>query len=503
MWSVRRFFAPRSAAGGAMAAMALWAMAVQAAPLSVRIVPHDFVVPVGGSQALTLDARDAENAPVSGTVTWSVRPPSAGRVGPDGVFVAGTAPAEAVVRAEFTRSGRTTTAWAHVRVGTPRGARVARTLVVTPRQARIAPNATQAFVAQTLDGAAAGEVHWRVIPPSAGRIDNAGVFVAGPVAAQCQVVAVARDASGRPGGLGAARVAIDAAGAGRGDGDEVAGLEAGPRLLPARAVVSPGETKTFTTTLPATAAAHATIVWSVQPPTLGTIAQDGTFTAGVDAKGAGVVVATVTGVNGRSKRIAAAVQVAPEAAARNVTLTPRSAAVPAGQTVQFQIAGLPAAAQSRATVEWRVRPETGGTISGTGGVAVFTAGRSRGQVRIQARVTGPNGGQRVLESVVTITDPSRQADVAPQFSIEAPATMNIRQPGMVRLSVPSANPGAFNDATIDWSVSPASFATITATAGRRGTAKLLPLLPGRVVVTATVSFEGMTRTASKEIVISP
>ncbi len=481
-------------------ALLVWAAAAQAAGLTVRILPHDFVVPAGASQPLTLDVRDASGTAVTGSVQWSVRPPTAGRIGANNVFIAGTTDGEAVIRATVIGAGVNGTAWAHVRIGDTVTRRTPRALVVTPRQIRVPVSGVQSFSAEALGGGVpSGTVTWRVIPPSAGHIDAAGQFVAGAVPAQCQVVAVARDAADKPAGLGVAHVSIVDGG---GTSTPQAGIgDVALRVLPARALLTAGDSRTFSVTLPPAARGTTSVTWSVQPPTLGTIASDGTFTASPEANGAGVVMATVTGPNGRIKRAVGAVQVVQQGALR-LTLTPREAKLAAGQSSEFHITGLPAAATTRARIAWRVMPENAGTISGTGDVGIFTAGRQRGRAQIEARVSDPQGRSRTLVASVTIVDPSRQTDVAPQISVEGPATGRMGAPSVFHVQSTGASAGDFTGATVDWSVSPATAGTLRTQPGRKAYVSFTPSQAGPAMVTATVSFDGITRTASRQIEVS-
>ncbi len=496
--SARRSTARRRLPALGALLLSLWASAAVAAPLTLRIAPHDFLVPSHGSQPLTVEAH-ANGRPVSGPIVWSVRPASAGRVGTDNVFVAGATPGEAVIRASLTVGGRTGTAWAHVRVGQQGRARPTRSLVVTPRQARVAVNGTLAFFARPLDGAPpAGGTTWRVIPPSAGRVDANGTFTAGATASQCEVVAVAHDAGGQASGIGNARVVI-VAGELAGTPGTAGRVDTNFHVQPARAVLAAGDTRQFSTTLGADT--RATVKWSVQPASLGSVSADGTFTAGLTASGGGVVIATATLPNGRTARAAAAVQIGRDAS-RTLSLRPQFQRVPAGGAAEFQVTGLPAAASATARVRWIVKPETGGTITPSGALGLFTAGRTRGEVRIEAHVSNADGRERVLTSVVQVVDASVLVDVVPTLLLDGPTTLRLAQTVTYRLAATGMGSGDLAGVDVQWSVTP-SLAGRLVSSGRKATVQFRPLVPGVCVITATATFNGVTKIAVREVVVTP
>lgn len=482
---------------------ALWGSVAVAAPITMRITPHDFLVPPNGTQVLTVDVRDAQSNAVAGKVEWAVRPPSAGQIGAGGIFHASATPGEAVLRASLSTGGRIVTAWAHVRIGQPGATRSARsTLMVTPRLARVPANGTQLFAAQSAGASPlAGTVTWRVIPPMAGHVDARGLFTAGSSAAQCEVVAVALDSGGHAMGVGGARVMVTGTGLAdaQGAGGVSARSDANFRLLPARAVLAPGESRQFSTTL--NADTRATLTWSVQPASLGTISLDGTLTTNLTASGGGVVIATATLPNGLARRAAAAIQVG-QGVARSLKLTPHFQKVPAGGTAEFQITGLPATAPGGTQVRWVVKPETAGTISPNGTLGLFTAGRARGQVRIEAHIAGPAGGERVLAAVVLIDDPSRQVDTTPALSVNGPASARVNQPVAYRLADGGMGSGDLNGVDVQWAVMPPTAGRIRTT-GRKATIQFQPTAAGGCTITVTVALNGVTRTVAKEIMITP
>ncbi len=182
-------------------------------PARLIITPGSVSLPTGDSTLFTLEARDADEQPLTVTPEWSVAN-GGGTIDASGRFTAGTLAGTFVDTVTATVGGLAIQATVVVEPGP-----VTR-VVVAPTSLMVAPGGVSQLTATAFDehdNQAAVDPVWSVTDATAGSIDNHGHFVAGSVAASFPDVIVARvgAVSARasvtvvPGAL--ARLAIDPA----------------------------------------------------------------------------------------------------------------------------------------------------------------------------------------------------------------------------------------------------------------------------------------------------
>ena len=290
------------------------------------------------------------------------------------------------------------------------GMALAQQLEVSPNPAEVMPGGTVLF---SVPGQEQTAVIWQVLPPALGSVSADGRFTAGKSAGQGIVRAMTQQGGKKL--LGHALVKIT--------GDKTRGLTV--KVSPGSARLEPGSAKTFSAEVsylngdPAT----AVISWQVVPAGLGTIDQNGNFTALNPGTGRIVALAKSEKLKGIGQ---AKITVGPKLKPQKlmVEMTPVKANLKPGESAVFS-----ASARDRdgnpvtAEFEFRVEPTVLGTIDGSGN---FTAGKKPGvgTVKVLAKNESGSGAAKSLVVVeektqrYTVKVKPRQSALAPGQSLE-------------------------------------------------------------------------------------
>ena len=255
-------------------------------------------------------------------------------------------------------------------------------IVVTPNPAEVEPGGTIQFIAQMRDGTGAMASItpvWRVIPEKLGSIDANGLFTASGEHGK-GIVRATTQIDGRP-AVGNALLRV--------------GTSPGKTLRvvvhPKRANVEPGGTAEFKAEIlsPAGTTVDATLEWKVVPEAMGSITQQGIFTAG-STNGECKVLA-VASTETEKAFDQAIVRIGKPGPGQRplVKINPKHAQLELGGTQQFsaEVRGQDGAIISDAVIQWQVVPDKLGSITSTG---LFTAGSVAmpGQVIAQTELQG-------------------------------------------------------------------------------------------------------------------
>jgi hypothetical protein len=350
--------------------------------VALRLRPREAAVAPGGDVMFDCLVLGPDGEELDVPVEWSVRPEWIGTITSDGFFIASESFPEASVNGFWTG-----TVIATLSGVASDAARVvvheigaANRLRITPARAVVRPGVEFDLECDVVGPGDPGPwtVEWSVFPDELGTISPDGVLVANP--------AFADPASG----LFGPREGVVAARATLGDGSvltsrahvsvRLPGLPLRIDVRPALAVVPPGGSRAFTATIigPDGNVSDLPVRWSVTPPAIGSVAQDGLFTAAemnIDANAwnrpHGLVVAEMRLGNGAVYRGAAAVVIDLPDPDVVVRVSPKAVTVDLGETVSFQaevstVDGTPL----NLPVQWRSSDTVIGTVSPDG---VFTA----------------------------------------------------------------------------------------------------------------------------------
>lgn len=420
-------------------ALALCAAVAAAAAGEIAVSPNPAVVTANEAIQFTADGATSE-------IAWRVIPAGLGAIDATGRFTASGRPGRGIVRAiAIDPGGREGIGHAYVRVS---GGPVQRlTVKVTPVRAVIRTGEASSFHALAFDaqnseipGAA---ISWTVVPAELGDIDPNGVFTARNPG-EGRIVALASLPGSK--GLGQARVSIVTA-----ERPQRLAVE----LAPKRARAGMGGTVQFTAVISDQDGrpVEASLRFTVEPPALGTIDANGTFTAGAKP-GTGIVRVIAS----RDKSIGsdrALLTVGAQAKRWVVRLTPRRAELRAGETVQFSAEAFDQDGNQAAppSWQWRVIPERLGTITPGG---LFTAGDRAITGRIVARLPSGYGQGSDAAAVRIRPGAPNQVRVDPPKALVRPGET---QQFTATVTGPDGAPRA--DARVVWKVYPPGTGTIT------------------------------------------
>lgn len=377
------------------------------AGLRVHIRPREAAVSPGGDVQFEAVVLGPDNEPLDVPVDWQVRPEWLGVITPDGFFTAAeefSEPAStggwrgAVTASVTTSEGTASDA---ARVFVRKTGQAVRLRILPPRPV-VAPGEEVQFEAEVVG---AGDpigwtTEWAVFPPDLGTITPDGLFTANPAYGDPS----SPEFGPHEGAVGA-RATLD-------DGTTLSDLAhvlvripgSPVRVLvePRVAVVPPTESVQFEAVVlgPDGEPVDVPVTWGVAPARIGTITQDGLFTASEDAgepgswqRPTGRVTAEVVLGAGRVFRGAAVVVVDVPNPEIVVRVAPRDVTLRPGASQQFEAVVFQNGSPVSLPVEWRVVDPVVGTITPDG---LFTAtslvppGQTR-QTRVVASVT--HGGQ--------------------------------------------------------------------------------------------------------------
>jgi len=272
------------------------------------------------------------------------------------------------------------------------GMALAQQLEVSPNPAEVMPNGTFQF---SVPGQEPAAIRWQVLPPSMGSIDANGRFTAGRSAGQVIVRASVQQGDKKL--IGHALIKIT--------GSKAAGLAV--KVSPGSTRMEPGSAIKLSAEvryLNGEPASEAAISWQVVPAGLGTIDQNGNFTA--LTPGTGRIVARVKSENfkgiGQAK-ITVGSKLKPQKL--TVEMTPAKANLKPGENAVFSVSvrdrdGNPV----MASLEYQVEPPALGAIDGSGN---FTAGGKPGvgTVKVQAK---NETGSGTAKAMVVVTEKTQR-----------------------------------------------------------------------------------------------
>lgn len=287
----------------------------------------------------------------------------------------------------------------------------AQQLQVSPNPAEVMPNGTAQF---SVPGQERADVVWQVLPPSLGSITADGLFTAGRSSGQGIVRALVQQGDNKLLGHALIKVA----------GGKASGLTV--RVIPGSARLEPGAAGQFSAEvryLNGEPAADAVVAWRVVPAGLGTIDENGSFTALNPGTGRIVALARTEKFKGLGQvKITVGPRLKPQKL--TVEMTPAKADLKPGENAVFSVSakdrdGNPVTAE----FEFQVEPKTLGTIDGSGS---FTAGKipGVGAVKVLAKNEGGSGTARSLVVVqertqrYTVKLKPRQSAMEPGQSLE-------------------------------------------------------------------------------------
>ncbi|MFZ5446697.1 MAG: hypothetical protein ACOZQL_42310 [Myxococcota bacterium] len=350
----------------------------------VVVAPASATVAAGGSFTFTATAYDAANNPVpSAVITWTALP-AAGVINSTGVLTASCTPGTVTAGVTATSNGRSGSATVTITT-----APIA-SLVVTPSNATVRSQQTQAFTVTALDvcnnPVSSPAITWSVTG-SAGIIDGAGLYTAGcsrgtfPMA----IVATAGAVTGR------ASVTVDP------------GVLSSVSVSPSTATLAINASQQFsgsaadgcgnplTTSLTWTTSVTGANVSTSGLFTAGTT--PGTFTSGV----------TATATEGSVTRSASSNVTVTGGAVASVMVMPSTASLMAGQTASFSAIALDAVGNVvSGTPTWSVTAGGGSINASTG---LFTAGTTAGTFTntVRATISGVSGFGSVVVQPGAVT----------------------------------------------------------------------------------------------------
>ncbi|MBU1355191.1 MAG: Ig-like domain-containing protein [Candidatus Edwardsbacteria bacterium] len=354
------------------------AAALQAAGLQVS--PNPAEVQVNTAVAFTIQGLEP-----GGSLNWEVVPATLGNIDQSGFFTASGKPGRGMVRAiAKNKEGRTVLGHAMIKVLGNKPGRL--TVSVSPARAELKIGQTLRFTARIMLPDENIKTEWLVIPNDLGTIDAQGDFTANG-AGKGRIVALAKG----PGkyGLGQAQISVRPSG-------KVSDLSV--VVSPKRIKLQPKTRIRLTVQVqdPEGETVRARLRYTLSPPELGTIDQDGNFTAGEKA-GLGVIkVEAASGYAFGSDR--AFVIISEKSNRYQIKIKPRQVVLEAKSSSKFEVEVWDENGSSVIVpaLDWKVIPEGLGSISPQG---LFTAGDRTLSGKIVVQLPAEFGRSRDAASV--------------------------------------------------------------------------------------------------------
>ncbi len=435
---------------------------------SVSVTPPTAEAQAGGTVQLTATPRDAAGNPLAGRpVTWESTAPGVATVNANGLVTA-VAPGTATIRA--TSEGRTGTST--ITVTAPPPAPVA-SVTVTPPTASVQTGGTVQLTATPRDAAgnplAGRQVTWESTAPAVATVDANGL-----VTAVAPGTATIRATS--EGHTGTSTITVTA---------PPPAPVASVTVTPPTASVQVGGTVQLTAT-PRDAAGNPltgrTVTWESTAPLVALVDANGRVTALLP--GTATIRATSEGQTGTATITVTALPPAPVA---SVTVTPPTAEVQVGGTVQLTATPRDAAGNplTGRTVTWESTAPAVATVDASGLVTAVAPGTTT----IRATSEGRTG-----TSTITVTAPPP----APVASVSVtPPTGELDPGGTLQLTA-TPRDAAGNPLTgrqVTWESSAPGIATVDASG------RVTAVAPGTATIRAT--SEGRTGTATVTVRTPP
>src|SRR5437763_1492493 len=393
-----------------------------AAVASVDLTPPSATVQVGQTVQLTAIPRDANGAALSGrVVTWSSSNTSVASVSPTGLVTGVVAGSATITATSEGKSGTASITVTNVPVAT---------VDVTPPTATVQAGQTVQLTATPRDanGAALSgrTVTWSSSNTAVATVNSAGL-VAGVTPGAATITATSEGKSGT------ASITVTNV--------PVASVD----VTPPTATVQAGQTVQLTATprdANGAALSGRAVTWSSSNTSVATVSSAG-LVSGV-TPGSATITATSEGKSGTASVTVTNVPVA------SVDVTPPTATVQAGQTVQLSATPRDAngAALSGRTVTWSSSNTSVATVSSAGLVSGVTPG--------SATITATSEGKSGTASVTVTSVPVASVDVAPPA-----ATVQPGQTVQLTATPRDANGAALSGRAVTWSSSNTSVATVS------------------------------------------
>jgi RHS repeat-associated protein len=227
-------------------------------------------------------------------------------------------------------------------------------------------------------------------------------------------------------------------------------------------------------------ATNPNLTWSLIPPGVGSISPTGLYTAPTSITSQQIVTVQVTGVAAPSLSASATVYLWPPA---GVTMSPQSASLSSGQTLQFT--GVPKNGSPMGVV-WSISPVGFGSISAAGLYTAPTTIFTPQVVNVIATsVADGSSGTAVIDLVTTPT-----VSVTPTTAILGPSQ---------QLQLTASVSGVWNT-DVNWSVNPPGSGSITPAGVYTAPSTIAAITP--VTITAA-SVANLSATANAELTLSP
>lgn len=427
-----------------MKRMLLW-LALAAGPrlalaAGLTVQPNPALVQTGGTVVF---AADTDSSP--GKVEWQVVPPWLGTVDEGGRFTASDKPGQGMVRAVSGRPGHRLVGHAMISVAPQGDARLEVSVIPSAARAELGSPARFRAEVRKIDGEDAENpaITWKVVPEDLGTIDAGGTFIPQRVG-RGRIAALARTPAGR--GMAQARLEVLSP---REDGRLSLSLE------PRRLRLEPGAS--LRTSVEVRDAAgnqvQAALSYRVDPPGLGAVASDGTFTASAQA-GHGVLTATAfhRGAFGQARSL---VTVAVGTGKYRVQLRPKTALLAPSQSADFEPLCLDADGNQVQPPYWvwKVVPPGLGTITPEG---IFTAGDKAAQGKLVASLPAEFGQGQDFASV-------RVKPGRPWIVRVSPAKVLVRPGESRKFTASVSRPGEkpLDNPRLVWKVAPEGLGSIS------------------------------------------
>ena len=512
----------------------------QGAVATVTVAPSPLAITVGQTSQLVATARDANNSVVSGRpVSWSSSNTSVATVSDAGVLKAVAAGTTTVTATIDGKSGTAAITVSSVPVASvtlqPPGATLAKgsstqfTAIVKDASGNVltdrpitwaSSNSSVLFVDQTGGalGVGAGDatvsatcegvtgtalVTVTIVPVASVTVTPSPASVS--VGQTMTLTATVKDANGNvltgrvvawstsnPGvatvsptgavtGVAAGTVTITATSEGK-SGTSTVNVTFAPvgtvTVTPSSTTIIVGQSTTLTATVKDVNGNTVlrTVSWSSNKPAKATVTSSGVVTA-VDT-GAVTITATAEGVSGTASVTILPVPVA------SVTVTPSSATIDVGKTVQLTAVTKDANGNvlTGRTIAWSTSDATVATVSSTG---VVTGAGSGGK---SATITATSEGKSGTSTITVNPVPVGSVTVTP-----APASVAVGLTVQLTATVKDANGLIVTDRPVTWTSANPAVATVSSTG----------LVTGVTVGTVTISAKAETKTGTSSVTVTP
>jgi hypothetical protein len=409
--------------------------ALQAAGLQVSPNPAEV-------QVNTVVAFTVQGLEPGGSLNWEVIPATLGNIDQSGLFTASVKPGRGMIRAiAKNKDGRATLGHAMIKVLGNKSVRL--TVSVSPTRAETKIGETLRFAARIILPDENIKTEWLVIPNDLGSIDAQGNFMAT--------------------GTGKGRIVVIAKGTGKyGLGQAQLNILPSGKASSLSVVVSPKRIKlqpknrirlAVQVQDPEGQTVRARLRYTLSPPELGTIDQDGNFTVGEKA-GLGIIkVEAASGYALGSDRVF--VIVSEKSSRYQIKLKPRQMVMEARSSAKFEVEvwdenGSPVIPPA---LDWKVIPEGLGSITPLG---LFTAGDRILSGKIVAQLPAEFGRGQDVASVKIQSKDRRTIRINPPKASLKPGQMM-----QFSAAISDSRGKPAGDQRITWKLQPDNLGIIT------------------------------------------